>query len=105
MSADTAAIALFRERFLKLIEDEGYVLYQVFNGDETGGNWRQLPTRTLVTDREKEANGFKKSKDRITLLACANASGTICLPLMFIHKSADPRCFKHLNKDKLHVHY
>ena len=38
-------------------------------------------------------------------MACANASGSIAMPIMFIHKSAHPRCFKNLNKEDLPVHY
>ena len=76
----------------------------MFNCDETGLNWRQIPERTLVSGWEKEAKGFKKSKVRMTLMACANASGSIAMPIMFIHKSANPRCFKNLKED-LPVHY
>ncbi len=59
----------------------------------------------MVSSREKEAKGFKKPKDRVTLMACANASGSIKLPLVFIHKSTNPRCFKNLDKKDLPVHY
>ena len=61
--------------------------------------------RTLVSGCEKEAKGFKKSKDRVTLMACANASGSIVMPLMFVHKYANPRCFKNVKKEDLPVHY
>ena len=77
----------------------------MFNCDETGLNWCQLPEKTLVSGQEKEAKGFKKSKDKVTLMACANASGSIAMPIMFIHKSANPRCFKNLKKEDLPVHY
>ena len=50
--------------------------------------------KTLVTSREKEAKGFKKPKDRVTLMTCANATGSIKLPLVFIHKPSNLRCFK-----------
>lgn len=48
---------------------------------------------------------MKKQKDRITLMACSNATGTHKLPLMFIGKAANPRCFKNLNKSSLPVAY
>ena len=38
---------------------------------------------------------IKQSKDRVTILACANAFGSCRLPLTFIHKSTKPRYFKH----------
>lgn len=49
----------------------------MFKCDEMGLNWRQFPERTLVSGSEKESKGFKKSKDRVTLIACANASGSL----------------------------
>ncbi len=64
-----------------------------------------MPNKTLVTSREKEAKTFKKPKDRVTIMACANASGTIKLPLVFIHKFANPRCFKNIDKNDLPVQY
>ena len=87
LSADSSSVEPFRERFLKIVADDGLTRDQVFNCDETGLNWRQIPKRTLVSGRE-EAKGFKKSKDRVTLMACVNASGSIAMPIMFIHKSA-----------------
>ncbi len=71
-------------------EDKGIALTQVFNCDETGLYWRLMPWKTLVSAREKDAKGFKKPKDRVTLMACANVTGSIKLPLVFIHKSANP---------------
>ena len=67
------------------------------------GNSSQEKTTTLVSTREKEAKGFKKPKDRVTLMARANANGTIKLSLAFIHKSLNPRCFKNINKNDLPV--
>lgn len=48
---------------------------------------------------------MKTSKDRVTLMATANASGDFRLPLVFIHKSAKPRCFKNVNMSSLPCHY
>ena len=39
-----------------------------------------MPSKTLVTSKEKEAKAFKQPKDRVTIMACANASGSIKLP-------------------------
>ena len=78
---------------------------QVFNCDKTGLYWKLMPNKTLVSSREKEAKGFKKPKDRVTLMACANDIGSIKFPLVFIHKSRNPRCFKHIDKNNLPVHY
>ena len=38
-------------------------------------------------------------------MACANTSGSIKLPLLFLHKSLNPRCFKNVDKNELPVDY
>ena len=77
----------------------------IFNCDETGLLWKLLPNKTLVSAKEKQAKGFKKPKDRVTLMACCNATGTIKLPLVFIHKPAKPRCFRQIDMASLPVNY
>lgn len=47
---------------------------------------------SLILD--EKCVGGKKSKERITVLVGANASGTEKLPLFVIGKSKKPRCFK-----------
>ena len=84
------------------MEAERYTLPQIFNADETG---LLMPSKTLVHGGEKQAKNFKKSKDRVTLLAGANATGTCRLPLVFIHSSKKPRCFKNVDMTSLPVHY
>ena len=68
-------------------------------------NNRMLPAKTLASRYEKGAEGMKKQKDRVTLMACSNATGNHKLPLVLIGKSANPRCFKKINKDALPVKY
>ena len=43
----------------------------IFNADETGLFWRLLPDKTHAVKGET-CSGGKKSKERITLLVCAN---------------------------------
>ena len=50
-----------------------------------------LPKKTLAAGFEKTAKNFNTSKDRVTVLAAANAIGDYRLPLMVIGK---PSCFK-----------
>ena len=64
-----------------------------------------MPSKTLASAGEAQAPGFKKVKDRVSILACANASGSHKLPLLLIGKSQNPRCFKHVNMEKLPVTY
>ncbi len=105
LSASADTVEPFKIKLSKIMEEKGISLTQLFNCDETGLYWRLMPRKTLITAREKDAKGFKKPKDRVTLMACANVTGSIKLPLVFIHKSASPRCFKNFNKSSLPVDY
>ncbi|KAL4126596.1 hypothetical protein QTP88_010808 [Uroleucon formosanum] len=64
--------------------------------DETGLNWKALSSKSLVSQREATAPGYKLSKDRVTVMVCANATGTHKIPLLLIGKSKNPRCFKNV---------
>ena len=80
-------------------------MHQLFNCDETGLNWKMLQDTTLADGSEKGARGFKVSKERVTLLATANASGDFRLLLVVIHKYISPRALKHCNLETLPVDY
>jgi hypothetical protein len=60
------------------------------------------PDRTLKFKGEKCVGG-KLSKDRITVLVCANSDGTEKRKVLVIGKSKNPRCFK--NVKSLPVRY
>jgi len=105
LSADHEAVEPFRIKLNKLIEKEQLTLSQVFNCDETGLFWRVLPDKTLAAGHEKTAKNYKTSKDRVTVLATANATGDFRLPLLVIGKSRDPRAFKHIDRSTLPVVY
>ena len=72
-----------------------YDASDVFNADETGLFWRLLPDKTHAV-RGETCVGGKKSKERITLLVCANMDGTEKLPLLAIGKFKSPRCFRNI---------
>lgn len=103
LSADNNAATEYVEEFKEI--SSLYSPQQVYNADETGLNFKALPTKSLASQEEKSAPGFKMDKQRLTVLACSNASGTNKLPLMVIGKSAKPRCFKNMNMDSLPVYY
>ena len=80
LSADNFAADEFKSSFPELIEEQGLSLYQVFNADESGLYWCLHPNRILADATEKCAKNMKSSKDRVTLMATANASGDFRLP-------------------------
>ncbi|XP_023721482.1 tigger transposable element-derived protein 4-like [Cryptotermes secundus] len=81
---------------------KGYADKDIFNADETGIFFRLTPDRTLKFKGEKSVGG-KLSKERITALVCANATGSEKRKLLVIGKSKNPRCFK--NVENLPVRY
>ena len=101
MSSKTEDIAPFRELLQQLMEEEDLTEEQVYNADLTGLYWKLLPDHTLASRAENDAPGHKKIKDRVTLLVATNASGNHKLRLLTIGKSRNPRCFKHVNMDRL----
>ena len=88
-----------------MIAEEGYSGDQIYNADETWLWWRMTPSFSLNSGGPIHAANFKKAKERVTLLACANVSGSHHLPLAFINKSPKPRRFKNMNISSLSEHY
>lgn len=106
MSATSVeSVNAYKEKFKRMIAESGLTRDQVYNADETGLNYKALPTKTLASFSEKYAPDFKMQKQRITTLVCANASGNHRLPLMLIGKSKKPLCFKGINMNALPVNY
>ncbi|XP_015119438.1 jerky protein homolog-like [Diachasma alloeum] len=92
LSADVEGANEYREEFKEIRAEEGVCSHQIFNCDETGLNFRKMPTKTLST--QSSAPGLKVQKERLTVLVCSNVSGTFKLPLVVLGKSAKPRALK-----------
>ena len=101
---------------------EQYNPVDIYNCDETGLYYKLVPGRSLVISKE-DCIGGKKSKERFTVLLCANWMGNDKLkPLvtgkwlfnyptsiirfmifLLLGKAAKPRCFKNLDMKQLPV--
>ena len=81
------------EHLEKLLNE--YSADDIFNADETGLFYKCLPEKTLAFSKEK-CHGGKKSKERVTIMVCANMTGTEKLNLLVIGKSEKPRCFSNI---------
>ena len=95
----------FKEELAEWMIEHNIGPEQLYNTDETGLYWKMMPSKTLASASENTAAGFKKVKDRVSILACTNAAGTHKLSLLLIGKSQKPRCFKHVNQDRFPVTY
>lgn len=99
-SVDMAVIEESLPELCRLISS--YAPDDVFNVDETGLFFRMQASRFLAT---KQLEGKKVDKQRLTVVACVNASGSEKLPLWVIGKYARPRCFKRVNMHSLGCEY
>ena len=102
-SVDFDAAEHFIDEFENTVKEEKLTPEQVYNADETSLYWRYIPRATYVTADENTASGFKDSKERITVLACANAAGTHKCKLLIIGRSKNPKSFRGVRF--LPVHY
>jgi len=105
LSSDTCETDVFKNNFQKIIEKENLHLYQIFNADETGVNFKMMPKKTLTEKSQAAPVGIKQNKDRVTVMVCSNADGSLKLPLFVIGKSAKPRAIKDISKSLLPVYY
>ncbi|GFR09827.1 jerky protein homolog-like [Trichonephila clavata] len=103
LSKDTEGMSQFKENFLKFIQAEGLNGEQLYSCDETVLRYKLLPAKSLVFKEEQSALGFKSSMERVTILACSNATGDHKLRLGLIGKK--PYAFKHNEMDQLSVWY
>jgi hypothetical protein len=83
-------VELARNAIPKIVNNGGYAAQDIYNQDETGQFWRQVPQRSLVTGKRA---GRKQHKQRITVSLCCNAAGTDKRELFVIGKSKRPRSF------------
>ncbi|XP_060579865.1 tigger transposable element-derived protein 4-like [Ruditapes philippinarum] len=72
-----------------------YEPQNIYNADETGLFFRMVPDKTLEF-KDVQCHGGKMSKDRLTVMVCANMTGSEKVPLFVTGKSKNPCCFKNL---------
>ncbi|XP_067122117.1 tigger transposable element-derived protein 1-like [Centruroides vittatus] len=102
-SANEAASKEYPNILKGIIERGGYKPEQVFNVDETGLYWKRMPDRTYISKTKKSAPGYKVSKERLTLLLGANATGDFKLKPLLTYLCENPRPLKRINKNQLPV--
>ena len=81
-----AAVAKGKEEIQAITRE--YEAKDVFNADESGINWRTVPTRSLSVAK---SHGGKVNKDRFTFMTCSNATGTEKFPLLVIGTAKNPQ--------------
>lgn len=90
-AADHRAAEQFCGFFRSLTAEHGLSPEQVYNADETGLLWQCLPT---ASPEGETAPGVRQNKDRLTVLVCANATGSHKIKPLVIGKRGGPRAFR-----------
>lgn len=85
--------AWIKNEFPKIVEN--YKPSDVYNADETGLFFKLMPDKTLKFKNEK-CTGGKLSKERITVLLCANSDGSEKRRPLVVGRTNKPRCFKNV---------
>lgn len=57
------------------MEENGYLLKQVFKADKMVLFWKCMPTYTSVAKDEKKTSSFKTGKDKLKDLLCSSVCG------------------------------
>ncbi|XP_008554234.1 jerky protein homolog-like [Microplitis demolitor] len=96
LSANHQAADDYQQSFSEMIAKEELTADQIFNCDESGLIFRNIPRVTLSAKNESAA-GFKVQKERVTIMACSNASGTLKFPIVLIGKSMKPSAIQKLS--------
>jgi uncharacterized protein CbrC (UPF0167 family) len=70
---------------------EAYDLADIYNMDETGLFYNMSPDKTIA---QRQIEGSKKDKTRITIAFICNADGSDRFMPLFIGRAGKPRCFQ-----------
>nr|XP_044998554.1 jerky protein homolog [Jaculus jaculus]XP_044998555.1 jerky protein homolog [Jaculus jaculus]XP_044998556.1 jerky protein homolog [Jaculus jaculus]XP_044998557.1 jerky protein homolog [Jaculus jaculus]XP_044998558.1 jerky protein homolog [Jaculus jaculus]XP_044998559.1 jerky protein homolog [Jaculus jaculus] len=89
--ADHQAAEQFCGFFRSLAAEHGLSPEQVYSADETGLFWRCLPNPSPDSGAMPSV---KQGKDRLTVLMCANATGSHRIKPLAIGKDGGPRAFR-----------
>jgi hypothetical protein len=89
--ADHQAAEQFCDFFRSLTAEHGLSPEQVYNANETGLFWRCLPN---TSPEGGTVPSLKQGKDRLTVLMCANATGSHRIKPLAIGKGGGPRAFR-----------
>lgn len=90
-AADHQAAEQFCGFFRSLTAEHGLSPEQVYNADETGLFWRCLPSPGMEGGA---GPGLRQNRDRLTVLMCANATGSHRIKPLVVGKCSGPRAFK-----------
>ena len=105
LSSDLDAPDPFKEKLLKLIEDEDFTLELLYDCDETGLYYRMLPEKTLAARTEKGSSRNEEAKGVYNPHGLLQCYWYIQAPLNVCRKGTESTLLKNVNKSALPVKY
>lgn len=94
LSADVETAENYVDELAKLVAEEDLREDLVDNADETSLLWHYIPRKTYATVDETAPMRIKNAKDKLTMLAYTNRTGTHKCKLLVIDKGLCPKAFK-----------
>ena len=94
MSADESSVEPFCNRLNEIIESTGLEKSQIYNGDETGLFWKQLPENSQAQRNLSSVPGHKLNRQRLSALLVPNADGSHRLKSAIVSHAKKPRAIK-----------
>lgn len=102
---DTQLVTECNEIIMKYVEEKNLSHDQIFHCNVTTLNYLSLPIKSLIYQMERDVPYFRKNIDRLTILICVNASGSLKIPLMIIGQFPSPRTSRGEVLNSLPVYY
>ncbi|EDV19165.1 uncharacterized protein TRIADDRAFT_2637, partial [Trichoplax adhaerens] len=89
---ETQEINRFITEVQEIIKSDSFSKQQIFSVDEKILRWKTVvsPNPTGICTNKNNPKIYRRSKAKLTLLACTNASGTYKLPLAVVDKNGMP---------------
>ena len=77
----------------------------IYNLDETACFFKLLPNKTISAGDDEKGRGMKRSKARVTVMICCNATGSHKPRVLVIGKAKTPRALKQVNMNNMPSQY
>lgn len=81
---DLEAVSEWKQKLQQLLRD--YDVKDIFNADETGQFFCQMPTKSFV-EKPKAGKGGKKWNDQLTVLLCCSTTEEKLKPIIIGHSA------------------
>ena len=95
----------FKAHFNTFLKNGEFTLENVYNVVYTVMMWKGVPEKTSIFRRAKQAGNQQMLEDHVTVLFCANATGSHKLPVLIIGNIGETQGLYNLNTDAFSTIY